>query len=646
MAKMRGSNVTRRGLLKGAAVAGAVAAAAPLKVAAQTAAPPQPARGGAPMPNMAMETGIPAEMPLVQGRSGSDYMVDVIQSLGIDQIAANPGTSFRGLHESLVNYSKLEWHTCTHEELSVAMAHGYAKIENKPMLVLMHGTVGLQHGSMAIYNAWCDQVPIYMMAGNTADATKRGSGANWAHSVQDAAIIVRDYVKWDDFPASLQHFGESAVRAYKFATTPPYEPVLLVIDSELQDGPVEHENPREKLTIPKLPNTAAMVGDPGAVTEAARLLVNAEFPVLVAGRAARTQAGIDRMVELADLLQCAVVDTGDRMNFPTRHPLNHTDRARQLYAQADVIMGLEVFDFHNTTHQFHDNIEAYTTPTTKPGAKLISMTPRDLFMHANYQDFGRFADVDLSIPASVEATLPYLTEAVRKLLNDDRKAAFAERGKKLAAAGKALREQARADALFAWDASPIATGRMCAEIYEAIRDVDWSLGSTTNNFVSAWPARLWDMTKHYHNTGGSGGSGIGYCAPAATGAAVANKKHGRITVSINPDGDLMYGPGILWTAAHSQLPILYVMHNNRAYHQEIMGIQRMANRRQRGIDRTHIGVTLRDPYIDYATVAKGMGVASFGPISDAKDLGPALKKAVEIVKRGEPALVDVVTQGR
>ena len=376
------------------------------------------------------------------------------------------------------------------------------------------------------------------------------------------------------------------------------------------------------------------------------MLVNADFPVLVAGRAARTQTGIERLVELAEALQCAVIDTGDRMNFPSRHPLNQTDRSRQLYPQADVVMGLEVFDFHNATHQFHDNIEAYTTPTTKPGAKLISISPRDLLMHANYQDFGRFADVDLSIPASAEATLPYLVEAVKKLLTDDRKSAMAERGKKLAAAGKALREQARSDALYAWDASPIATGRMCAELWEAIRDIDWSLASTTNNFVSAWPARLWDMTKHYHNTGGSGGSGIGYCAPAATGAAVANKKHGRITVSINPDGDIMYGPGILWTAANSRLPILYVMHNNRAYHQEIMGIQRMANRRQRGIDRTHIGVALRDPYIDYATVAKGMGVASFGPISDAKDLGPALKKAVEIVKRGEPVLVDVVTQGR
>jgi thiamine pyrophosphate-dependent acetolactate synthase large subunit-like protein len=150
---------------------------------------------------------------------------------------------------------------------------------------------------------------------------------------------------------------------------------------------------------------------------------------------------------------------------------------------------------------------------------------------------------------------------------------------------------------------------------------------------------------HYHHTGPPGG-GLGYGAPAAAGAALANRKHGRLTVTIQADGDLMYSPGVLWTCAHSRLPVLYVMHNNRAYHQEIMGVQRMANRRQRGVDRTHIGCTLDDPFIDYATVAKGLGVASFGPITDPDELGPALKKAVDVVKRGEPALVDVVSQGR
>ncbi len=636
--------LSRRGLLKGAGLVGTAAAGAALPVRAQTPGQPDgPPRPVGAVPNPRAEQGAPRERAILQGTASSDFMVDVIQSLGIDQIAANPGTSFRGLHESLINYSALEWHTCTHEEASVAMAHGYAKIEGKPMLVLAHGTVGLQHASMAIYNAWCDRVPVYIMAGNTFDAPKRGSNAVWAHSVQDAAALVRDFVKWDDAPASLEHFADSAVRAYKIGTTPPMAPTLVILDSDMQDEPLPEGG---KPDIPRLSRLAPVSGDQNALAEAARMLVDAQSPVIVADRNTRTQAGIDRLVELAETLHVPVCDMGSRMNFPTRHKYNMSERSRALIAQADVILGLEILDFYNIAHSFHDNIESWSNSTIKKGAKLISISSADLFIHANYQDFMRYQPIDLAIPADSEATLPYLIEAVRKCLTPDLKAKFEARGVKIAEAHDLALKQARADALYAWDASPIATGRLCAEIYDAIRDTDWSLASTTGNFVSAWPQRLWDMSKHYHNTGAAGGSGIGYCAPAAAGAAVANKKHGRITVSINPDGDMMYSPGVLWTAANSRLPVLYVMHNNRAYHQEIMGIQRIANRRQRGIDRTHIGVTLRDPFIDYATMAKGLGVASFGPITDPRELGPTLKKAVEIVKRGEPCLVDVVTQGR
>ena len=590
-----------------------------------------------------MESGRPPEMPIVQGSSGSDYMADVIKSLGIEHVACNPGTSFRGLHESLINYLKIDWHTCLHEEASVAMANGYAKIEGKPLLVLAHGTVGLQHASMALYNAWCDRAPVYMMVGNTVDATKRAPGGEWVHSVQDAAAMVRDYVKWDDLPGSLTHFGESAVRAYNIAMTPPTAPVLLVVDSEMQDGPIP---PHQKLVIPKLPKIAPLIGDPGAVAEAAQLLVNAANPVIVADRYAGGQAGIDHLVELAETLQCAVVDLGGRMNFPSRHPLNQSDRARAVVSQADVIIGLELENFWGATHTFHDNIERYADTNIKPGTRLVSIGAAHLYVKANYQDFQRFTDIDLVVPADAQATLPYLIEAVKRLIPSDQKAALAARGEKLAASHRQAIKVLKEDALYAWDASPIATSRLSAELWEAIRNEDWSLGSVSSNNRPQWPQRLWDMKKHYHHTGPPGGGGLGYGAPAAAGAALANRKHGRLTVTIQADGDLMYSPGVLWTCAQSRLPVLYVMHNNRAYHQEMMGVQRMANRRQRGVDRTHIGCTLDDPFIDYATVAKGLGVASFGPITDPKELGPALKKAVDVVKRGEPALVDVVSQGR
>src|SRR5206468_4503 len=211
-------------------------------------------------------------------RCGADCMVDVVKTLGLEYMCANPGSSFRGLHEALVNYggnSGPELITCCHEESSVAMAHGFAKIDGKPIGVMAHGTVGLQHASMAIYNAYCDRVPVYILAGNTLDATMRRPGVEWAHSVQDAAAMVRDYIKWDDLPVSLPHFAESAVRAYKIAMTPPMMPVLVVIDGGLQEDPISPEI-KSRLRVPKLTLTTPPQGDAGAVAEVARLLVNAE----------------------------------------------------------------------------------------------------------------------------------------------------------------------------------------------------------------------------------------------------------------------------------------------------------------------------------------------------------------------------------
>ena len=207
------------------------------------------------------------------------------------------------------------------------MSHGYAKMEGKPLCIFAHGTVGLQHAAMAIYNAYCDRVPVYIVIGNNLDATKRDSAyGEWPHSVQDAAAMVRDYVKWDDMPISLEHFAESAVRAYKIAMTPPMAPVLLVADSELQEKPIPAD---AALHIPKLTLAAPPQGDSGSVAEAARLLVQAQNPLIVVDRYARTQAGIDLLVELAETLQAPVIDQAGRMNFPTRHPLNQTSRARR-----------------------------------------------------------------------------------------------------------------------------------------------------------------------------------------------------------------------------------------------------------------------------------------------------------------------------
>jgi acetolactate synthase-1/2/3 large subunit len=639
----------RRSFLKGAAAGAAALVGAPPLTRAQEAAPP--ARPIALPPTAAQRaaetaTSSIADVQIVE-KPGSDFMVDVFKSLGIEYLFATPGSSFRGIHESVINYGgnqNPEFITCMHEECSVAMANGYAKIEGKPALVCAHGTVGVQHAAMAIYNAYCDQAPVIVVAGNIMDAAERRGRVEWLHAVQDVGATVRDYTKWDDSPASLEHFAESAVRGYQLAMTPPTMPVLLAADGVLQESAVPDDFDRH---IPKLPRIAPPAGDQSTVAELAKLLVEAENPVIITSRSARTPAGLRLLVELAEVLQAGVIDQQRRMNFPSRHPLNQTQRTRAAVSNADVILGLEIYDFYGVVHALGGQLKVVPRTVTKPGVKLVSISSSDLFYKSNYQSFQRYQDVDLLIPADAEATLPALIEAVKRLLTDDRKRAFQARGAKLADASRQALEAARTAASYAWDASPVSTARLSAELWGQIRNEDWSLVSDTF-WVSNWPLRLWDFTKHYQYIGGAGGEGVGYLAPATVGAALANKKYGRVSVSIQSDGDFMMTNGVMWTAAHHRIPLLTVMHNNRAYHQEIMQLQRVANQHNRGvdIDRCKIGTAIEKPNIDYAKMAQSMGVQAEGPISDPKDLSAAIRRGIDVVKRGDPYLIDVVTQPR
>ncbi len=628
------SSVGRRRFLKGAAVSAAalVAGRAPVGAAAQepaTARPAVPAAPGGAQLRADTEPPPRGASPRLIEKPASDFLVDVIKSLGIEYAAANPGSSFEGLHESIINYGENrmpELLTCCHEESSVAMAHGYAKIEGKPMLAILHGNIGLQHASMAVYNAYADRVPVMMIAGNWRDAGTRNNGVNSYHSAQDMALIVRDYVKWDDEPASLPAFAESAVRAYKIAMTPPMEPVLLVLDHDMQMRPLGAAPKIPRLVMPSPP-----AGEAGAVREAARLLVAAENPRINAGRAARTPNGIALLVELAELLQAPVNGGGDRVNFPSRHPLAGIGTGA-----GDVILNLEVQGGAGP---------GPAAAARAANAKTINVSSLSLFIKSNLQDFQHMVDADVDIAADSEATLPMLIEEVKRQLSADRKRVLQQRGAKLADAHRDARMQAMETAAFGWDSNPVSLARLSAELWDQIKTEDWSLVSW-QGFVSGWPGRLWNFDKHYRYIGGQGAGAMGYGAPAAVGAALANRRHGRLSINIQTDGDLNYAPGVLWTACHHKIPLLTVMHNNRAYHQEVMFVQQMASERNRGADRAHIGTTLREPNIDYAKMAQAYGMYGEGPIENPKDLAPAITRALDRVKRGEPALLDVVTQPR
>jgi acetolactate synthase I/II/III large subunit len=586
-------------------------------------------------------------IPLFVARPGADFMVDVLKTLDVQYVAANPGSSFRGLQESVVNYggNKMpEFLTCCHEESSVAIAHGYYKIAGKPMAAMIHGVVGVQHASMAIYNAYADRIPVLLLSGNALDANTRRVPAEWQHAVQDNAAMVRDYTKWDDTPFSLQHFAESMVRAHRLSTALPGAPVMITVDMNLQED--ELTKAREaKLIIPKLTPDTPPRGDDGALKHLAQWLVEAERPVIHADRYARTDAAIPLLVELAELIQAPVIDTYHRMNFPTNHPLNQSG-SRTLIPEADLILALEPEDLWGITHEIQDVIGRPWSSIIAKDCRTVSLGTSDLLIKANYQDFQRYSSADLAITGDPETSLPRLIELVRSALPSKKKQLYAARGRKFADAHRDTLAQSRAEAAIGWDLSPVHPARIVMELWDLVKSDDWSIVGNQATPPAYWAKRLWPMDRPYRHTGDSGGAGIGYGLPAAVGSALANRDHGRLSINFQNDGDFMYAPGALWTAAHHRIPLLTVMYNNRGYHQELMHLQIMAGRHNRGVTNAGIGTALRNPDFDYAKMAQSMGVYGEGPIVDPNDLRAALTRALAVVRRGEPALVDVVTQPR
>jgi len=654
--------VRRRGLLAGLTAGAALPMLKSAHAAEKAASLDAPAAADGQRPPgaqaAAAETAAPGHAAAAAGRPVSDYMVDVLRSLKIDYVTANPSSSLRGLHESIINYGanrQPELLTVTHEEIGVAMAHGYFKACGKPMATLVHGVVGTQHAAMAVYNAWCDRVPLVVISGNEADASHRPPGVPTVHAAQDGNALLRDYTKWDDTPVSPAHFGQSMVRAYKLALTPPYEPVALTVDAGLQEAMLDEA---AHVGIPRYFATSPPQGDAGAVREAARWLAEAEKPVIVVDRAARTPAGIALLVELAQALNAPVIDLRGRMNFPNTHFLNQSARRNELLSQADLILGLELNDFWGVVNAFIDNPGKLQQRVARRDVKLVNIACSEFYLKSNYQDFQRFQPIELSIAGDAQATLPSLTEAVRQAVTPAQRSRIEARAEPLRAAHRANQARLRTAAALGWNATPISVARMCQELWLAMVGTDWSfLGMDSN--LSFWPSRMWPLAQHHHHLGNSGGYGLGYALPAAVGAALGNKALGRITVAVVGDGDLLYTPSALWSAANLKLPLLIVVHNNRAYHQESMHLRRMSNFRGRqlanpsgaasqgdAVDYAPVGTGIMNPQVDFAKLAQSMGVWSTGPVGDPAALAGALKRAMDVVKTGAPALVDVLTQPR
>ncbi len=485
-------------------------------------------------------------------RYGSDVIVDLLKGFAIEYAALNPGATYRGLHDSIVNYGGNcpEIVTCTHEEVAVAIAHGYTKVTGKPMVAIVHDVVGLLHSSMAIYYAHIDRVPMLVLgATGPLDRSKRRPYIDWIHSALVQGNAVRDFVKWDDQPASVADFGPSFARGYRIATTEPAGPVYLCYDAGLQEDELEKPVSVKAEIAAARPTRAH--ADPAALAEAAQRIAKAERPVIVAEYAGRHPEGFREVVALAVLLGAPVIDLQARLNMPTR-------------------------------------------------------------------------------------------PALRALLEERQSPKWAERRARLEKDNAALRAEVEKRRRENWDASPLEPARLASEVWDAINGEDWVL---TANDLEDWAWKLWDIDSPARWPGRSLGTAtqIGI----SIGVALAHRGDRKLIVDIQPDGDLLFDPGALWTAANLKLPMLLVMYNNRAYYNDWEHQLRVAEKRGTDKAKANIGMDLSEPAPDFAMLARSFGWYGEGPIDDPKDVGPALRRAIDVIrKEGRPALLDTIVRKR
>jgi thiamine pyrophosphate-dependent acetolactate synthase large subunit-like protein len=551
---------------------------------------------------------------------GSDVVAETLSALQIPYIALNPGASYRGLHDSIVNFlgnEQPQMLLCLHEEAAVAIAHGYAKVTGRAMAAAVHSNVGLFHSTMAIFNAWCDRMPVLILgATGPVDAMKRRPWIDWIHTTADQGAIIRNFSKWDDQPASAGAARESVLRAYWLANTAPCGPTYINLDAEVQEG---------KLNAP-LPPIEARRFIPPVTTgpsvelakQAADILVAAKRPLILAGRMSRDPDDWNRRVQLAEAID-ARVTTNLKVGavFPTDHPLHvgqpatfATDDLIAAVKDADVILSLDWVDLGGTIKAVGE----------VPSATIIQVT-LDQNLHNGWSmDYEGLPPVDLFIPAEPDATVQALLAAIGSRAKPKKP--------------HLVREQpARA--------KPSADGPMAAaDMAAVLRGVVGDRKTCLTHVSLSWHGDFWTFRHPLDYIGSDGGGGVGGGPGISVGAALALKGSGRMPIAVCGDGDFMMSCTSVWTAVHYRIPLLIVVANNRSFYNDEVHQERVAVARNRPVDNKWIGQRISDPDIDMAMVARGQGAKGFGPCNNAAELEKALKEAIAVVEGGGVAVVD------
>lgn len=550
---------------------------------------------------------------------GSDAVALLLEELGVDYIAINPGASFRGLHDSLVNFGagRPRLLTCLHDEQAVAIAHGYAKAKGSPMAVVLHTNVGLMHASMAVFNAYCDRAPMMIMVGNgPLDAAKRRPWIDWIHTAVDLPALVRGFVKWDDVPISIGATLESLARAWDIARMQPSGPTCVVLDSEMRESPLDATTQPPRLVDSWVRDTPTASAD--SVARAVNLLSNAARPVVLMGSVGPKRSDLDCRVSLVEALGARVItDLKANSSFPSAHPANVgfpgifvTPESQAVLADADVVLAVNWTDVGGTFKQ------AGVTSSTR----LIQAGLDHVLANGFTKDQQARTAPDVVLPAAADAVVrqlvaalgveirPWLAPETHRLVPEERSAE----------SGIGLSDLAR-------EIQHATSGRATTVVRLPLgaNGVDWSFEEPLD-FL-----------------GSDGGAGLGSGPGMSVGAALALRDSGRLVVSVLGDGDYLMGVQALWTAVRERLPLLIVVANNHTYYNDEVHQQKVAEQRGRDASRRQIGLAIENPQVDVAMLAQAQGADGMGPVGDLVELRATLKAAVASVDAGGVVVVDV-----
>jgi thiamine pyrophosphate-dependent acetolactate synthase large subunit-like protein len=561
----------------------------------------------------------PAPLPSGNALFGSDVVAETLRALQIPFVALNPGASYRGLHDSLVNHLgnvQPQMLLCLHEEHAVAIAHGYAKVTGKPMAAAVHSNVGLMHATMAVFNVWCDPMPVLLLgATGPVDAPKRRPWIDWIHTARDQGALLRGYTKWDDQPASAEAAREALLRAYWIARSAPKGPVYVNLDAGMQEAPIS-EPPAPLDAARFTPDVSAAVS-PEQARQAAAMLRAAQRPVILMGRGSRSeQAWADR-VALAEGLRARVVtDLKIGAVFPTEHPLHAgapatfpVQEAAQAIATADVVLSLDWVDLAGALKT--------ACGTVAPAAKVINVTLDHQLHNGWSMDHQALPPADLFLASDADTAVAAL---LRELPH-----------------GASKVEARRPAPEPAIQTGPISVALLTGALRQAIGTRPASLLHVS----LSWNADLWPFRHPLDYIGSDGGGGIGGGPGIAVGAALALRGNGRLPVAVCGDGDFLMGATALWTAVHYNIPLLVVVANNPSFFNDELHQERVARMRNRPVENRWIGQRIGDPEIDLAQLAQAQGALGFSPITETTTLAHTFQTAIEAVAGGAVAVVDV-----